>query len=55
MKKSRFTDSQTIDALKRADAVLTAPELCLELGVNSATLYKWQANFCGMDASLMLA
>ncbi len=28
MKKSRFTDSQIIDALKRAEAGVTVPELC---------------------------
>ena len=28
MKKSRFTDSQIIDALKRAEAGLTVPDLC---------------------------
>ena len=50
MKKSRFTDSQIIDALKRAEAGLTVPELW---GVSSATFYKWRAKFGGMDASLM--
>ena len=53
MKKSRFTDSQIIDALKRAEAGLTVPELCRELGVSSATFYKWRAKFDDMDASLM--
>ena len=53
MKKSRFTDSQIIDALKRAEAGLSVPELCRELGISSATFYKWRAKFGGMDASLM--
>ena len=53
MKKSRFTDSQIIDALKRAEAGLTVPEICRELGISSATFYKWRAKFGGMDASLM--
>ena len=53
MKKSRFTDSQIIDALKRAEAGLTVQELCRELGISSATFYKWRAKFGGMDASLM--
>ena len=53
MKKSRFTDSQIIDALKRAEAGLAVPELCRELGVSSATFYKWRAKFGGMDVSMM--
>ena len=53
MKKSRFTDSQIIDALKRAEAGLAVPELCRELGISAATFYKWRAKFGGMDASLL--
>ena len=51
MKKSRFTDSQIVEALKRAEAGVTVPELCRELGVSSATFYKWRAKFGGMDVS----
>lgn len=53
MKKSRFTDSQIMDALKRAEAGLSVPEVCRELGISVATFYKWRAKFGGMDASLM--
>ena len=53
MKKSRFTDSQIIDALKRAEAGLAVPELCRELGISAATFYKWRAKFGGRDAALM--
>ena len=42
MKKSRFTDSQIIDALKRAETGLAVPELCRELGISAATFYKWR-------------
>jgi len=38
MKKSRFTDSQIVDALKRVEAGLALPELCRELGISTATL-----------------
>ena len=51
MKKSRFTDSQIIDALKRAEAGLAVPELCRELGISAATFYKWRAKFGGMQVS----
>jgi putative transposase len=53
MKESRFTDSQIIEAIKRAGTGLTVPELCHELGISSATFYKWRATFGGMDVSMM--
>ena len=53
MKKSRFTDSQIIAALKRVEAGLTVPEICRELGISSATFYKSRAKFGGMDTSMM--
>ena len=53
MKKSRFTDSQIMAALKRVEAGLAVPEICRELGVSSATFYKWRAKFGGMDTSMM--
>jgi putative transposase len=53
MKKSRFSDSQIMEVLKRADAGVKVPDLCRELGVSSATFYKWRAKFGGMDVSMM--
>lgn len=37
MKKSKFSDSQIIDALKRVEGGGEVPELCRELGISSAT------------------
>lgn len=53
MRKSKFSDSQIMDALKRVEAGLPVPEVCRELGISSATFYKWQAKYGGMDASLI--
>lgn len=53
MKKSRYTDSQIMAILKRAEAGTPVPELCREHGMSSATFYKWRAKYGGMDASLM--
>ena len=53
MKKSRFTDSQILDAIKRAEAGLAVPDLCRELGISTATFYKWRAKYGGMDVSMM--
>ncbi len=53
MKKSRFTDSQIMAVLKRSEAGETVPELCRELGISSATFYKWRSKFGGMDVPMM--
>lgn len=53
MKKSRFTDSQIMDALKRVEAGLSVPDLCRELGISSPTFYKWRSRFGGIDTSMM--
>ena len=53
MMKSRFSDSQIMEALRRVEAGLAVPELCRELGVSTATFYKWRAKFGGMDVSMM--
>jgi putative transposase len=53
MKRSKFTDSQIMDALKRVDTGLAVPEVCRELGISTATFYKWRAKYGGMDTSMM--
>ena len=53
MKRSKFTDSQIMEALKRADAGLAVPEICRELGISTATFYKWRAKYGGMDTSMI--
>ena len=53
MKRSKFTDSQIMEALKRVDAGLAVPDICRELGISSATFYKWRAKYGGMDTSMM--
>ena len=39
--------------LKQAEAGISAPELCREHGMSSATFYKWRAKYGGMDASMV--
>ena len=53
MRKSKFTGSQIMDAVKRFEACFTAPDICRELGVSTATFYKWRAKYGGMDVSMM--
>ena len=53
MKRSKFTDSQIMEALKRVDAGLAVPEICRELGISTATFYKWRAKYGGMNTSMI--
>ena len=51
MKKSRFTEEQTIGFLKQAVAGMPIKELCRNGGFSDATFYKWRASFGGMQVS----
>jgi len=53
MKRSKFTDSQIIDSVKRVEAGMAVPDICRQLGVRTATFYKWRAKYGGMDVSMM--
>ena len=53
MKRSKFTDSQITEALKRVEAGLAVPELCRELGISTATFYKWRSKYGGMDTAMI--
>ena len=54
MKRPRFTDRQIMEALKRVEAGLVAvPALCRELGISTATFYKWRSKYGGMDVPMM--
>jgi putative transposase len=53
MKKSKFSDSQIMEALKRVESGLGVPDLCRELCISTATFYKWRAKYGGMDTSMM--
>jgi putative transposase len=53
VKKSKFSDSQIMDALKRVEAGLAVADLCREIGVSSAAFYKWRSRYGGMDTSML--
>ena len=52
MKRSKFTDTQIMDTLKRVDAGLAVPEVCRELGISTATFYKYANRQSGGAADL---
>ena len=53
MKRPKFTDSQIVAQIKRFEGGLAVPQLCRELGISSATFYKWGSKFGGMDTPMM--
>ncbi len=53
MKKSRFSESQTIAILRQAEAEARVPELCREHGMSASLFYKWRSKYGGMDASMI--
>ena len=51
MKKSKFTESQIIKALKENEAGRTVEEISRELGINKGTFYNWRKKYGGMGVS----
>lgn len=51
MKKTRFTESQIVSALKKQEAGISTKEISRELGISEATFYNWKSKYGGMEAS----
>ena len=49
--KKRFTEEQTVQAVKRLESGFPAKELSREMGVSQQTLYHWKKKFGGMDVA----
>lgn len=50
MKKSRFSDTQIVHALKEYEAGMSVADICRELGVNKQTFYNWNKKYGGMES-----
>lgn len=51
MKKTKFTESQIIFALKQAETGVTVAEVCRKMGISEATFYNWKKKFGGLGVS----
>ncbi len=51
MKRTKFTESQIVAAIKKQESGISAKEVCRELGISEATFYNWKAEYGGMEAS----
>jgi putative transposase len=49
MKKSRFTETQILKALKEYEAGKSAAAICRDLGVSQATFYNWRKKYSGFE------
>ena len=53
MKKSKFTESQIIKAIKSNESGRSVEEVSRELGVSAGTFYTWRKKYGGMEVSHM--
>jgi len=51
MKKSRFTETQIVKALKEHEGGRSTEDICRELGINKATFYNWKKKYGGMESN----
>jgi putative transposase len=53
MRKSRFSDSQIMAILKKAESGVPVSEISREHGISTALFYRWRSKYGGMDVSMM--
>lgn len=51
MKRSKYTESQIIKALKENESGRSVEEISRELGINKGTFYNWRKKYQGMEVS----
>ena len=51
MKKSEFTETQIIKAIKENEAGRKVEDISRELGINVGTFYNWRKKYSGMDVN----
>lgn len=51
MKKSRFTETQIVNILRKYENGTKVSELCREHGISEQTFYNWKAKYGGMSVN----
>ena len=51
MKRTRFTESQIVAAIKKQEGGVSTRDLCREMVISEATFYNWKARYGGMQVS----
>lgn len=51
MKRTKFTESQIIKAIKRNENGTSVDDICRELGIAKGTFYNWRKKYSGMEVS----
>ena len=51
MKKTKFSESQIVKALKEQEGGRKTDDICRELEISRATFYQWKSKYGGMEAS----
>jgi putative transposase len=54
MKKSKFTETLNIKAIKANETGHSVEEISRELGINKGTFYSWRKKYSGMVISLFI-
>ena len=53
MKKSKFSETQIFETLKKQETGMKVFDICREAGINAPTFYNWKARYSGMTASVI--
>ena len=51
MKRSKFSESQIVFAIKQAETGTMVSEVCRKMGVSEATFYNWKKKYGGLGVS----
>jgi len=51
MKKTRYSESQIVKALKEVEGGRNVRDMCRDYGISEATYYNWKTKYGGMEAS----